>query len=327
MENKKQETTTPIKFVGPNQTGIEWLMDKLGPGLVARKSSFTNCFIFIMAAAVLSSLFFIFTRSGKSAPQYSSNAWPFNFQWYDTVTLFEKSIFSENGEDGILAYIFMNLPKKTSNSFLEIAEKSYKFSNVQYLMKKGWKGCSLKQLNSDLKTEENVLSLLGRCENLPKDGKVDVLSLHLHGYDFWILKSLLSKGKILPSVIVQEVNSHWDPITHNKTVAWNQPESQFKKGDFYGANLGAFVNLLKAHNYKLVYCERSGAHCFFVNENILPIDARTGGRLEINSLIENHFKPANIGKVGKRLVAAGTNSLGDDVVVLDKNSNAIPIDE
>jgi hypothetical protein len=206
----------------------------------------------------------------------------------------ECRVFSQNGEDGILLYIF-SLIGTTNKKCIEIcASNGLQCNTANLIINHGWIGLLFDGQKEFIEqgqqyysscldtlifpprfvhawvTAENVNSLI--AENGVR-GEIDLLSLDMDGIDYWVLKAI---DVISPRVIVLEYNNLWGP-EKAVTVPY-RPD--FKAGFegiygvYSGASLMAFVKLLKVKGYRLVGCERYGYNAFFVKngigEDILP---------------------------------------------------------
>jgi galactose mutarotase-like enzyme len=63
---------------------------------------------------------------------------------------------------------------------------------------------------------------------------------------------------------VLEYNARF-PVGAEWVMPYN-PDHHWQGGDFFGASLTSFVNLLNANDYKLVACSVQGSNAFFVNQ-------------------------------------------------------------
>jgi len=70
----------------------------------------------------------------KESPQFEQMKKEFN------INFFEKKIFSQNGEDGIIDFIFSQI-STTNKFFVEFGVKDGMVCNTRYLLEeKGWRG-------------------------------------------------------------------------------------------------------------------------------------------------------------------------------------------
>lgn len=202
--------------------------------------------------------------------------------------------YSQNGEDGILLYIFA-LIGTTNKQCVEIcAGDGIECNTANLIITHGWSGLLV---DGSMENIERARRFYSECrdtlvwppqvvrawvtvENVNQlvaehgfRGEIDLLSLDLDGIDYWVWKAL---DEVQPRVVVLEYNDLWGP---DKAVTipyrWNF-RATFPGGvaDYVGASLNAFVKLGKCKGYRLVGCERLGFNAFFVRtgigEELLP---------------------------------------------------------
>jgi hypothetical protein len=110
-------------------------------------------------------------------------------------------------------------------------------------------------------------------------GEVDVLSLDIDSYDYWVLDAL---HVCSPRVLITEYNAAFGG-TRAVTIPYPQPLQGTPKG-YHGASLGALVLAARRKGYRLVLCDESGVNAFFVRHDLAP---------ELPELpLERAFKPA-----------------------------------
>jgi hypothetical protein len=180
------------------------------------------------------------------------------------INLFEKKIYSQNGEDGIIQAIFKKIGT-TNKYFVEFGVENGKECNTRYLMEKnGWKGLLMdeknenKNVKKEFITAENVNELFKKY-GVPKE--FDLLSIDVDGNDYWIWRAL--GGAWRPRVVVIEYNSKYKPP---KSVSIEyEPNFQWDGTDYIGASLSALAKLGEEKGYKLVGCDNTGLNAFFVN--------------------------------------------------------------
>lgn len=194
---------------------------------------------------------------------------------------FEFQVFSQNGEDGIIAEIF-NRIGCTNKTFLEIGVGNGLENNTVYLLLQGWKGYwidgdkgSIKFIHGHFREEirdkklfvkeaivtvENVSSLISEVAGL----NIDLLSLDIDRNTYWTLEQVLQT--VSPRVIVVEYNGLFPPTTDWK-VEYN-PDLVWKGSSYSGASLKAYEVLCQRFGYSLVGCEICGVNSFFVKNEL-----------------------------------------------------------
>ncbi|MEN8846014.1 MAG: hypothetical protein ABF261_07040 [Candidatus Arcticimaribacter sp.] len=143
---------------------------------------------------------------------------------------YNKNIYSQNGEDGIIEELFNRLNIKNGWVCEFGATNGIHFSNTFNLVKKGFNSVMIegdaKRYQSLLKTAKNhkniipINSYIGYEENLlddilqqveiPKD--FDLLSIDIDSYDYYVWKSI---EKYSPKLVVIEINSTVNPYNEN----------------------------------------------------------------------------------------------------------------
>lgn len=192
--------------------------------------------------------------------------------------------FSQNGEDGILHYIF-SLIGTTDKRAVEIcAGDGIECNTANLIINHGWYGllvdgnCSQVEKGREFYanyqdtfiwppafveawvTTENVNALL---TEQGFSGEIDLLSLDMDGVDYWIWKGITG---ICPRVVVVEYQDGWGP-EKSVTVEY-QANFQSAIIGSAGASLAAFVKLGKEKGYRLVGCQRYGFNAFFIRNDI-----------------------------------------------------------
>jgi hypothetical protein len=201
---------------------------------------------------------------------------------------------SQNGEDGILLYLF-TLAGHGSRRAVEIcAGDGIESNTANLVIHHDWDSLMLDgdaeliargedffrrhketnrigpKLAKGWITADNVNDILAQYGY---DTDIDLLSLDMDGVDYWILKAI----ELRPRVIVVEYNNRI-PADRFVTV---QYQADFAAaggawaGDgYFGASLGAFDKLLSARDYRLVGANRYNTNAFFLREDVLPSRAR-----------------------------------------------------
>lgn len=185
------------------------------------------------------------------------------------LSRFEKKVFSQNGEDGVLEKIFQEVGT-TDRYFVEFGTGDGTECNTRYLREaKGWAGLLLDykygnpliNLHQCLITAENICEIF-RTHQVPHE--FDLLSVDIDGNDFYVLKEILSSYS--PRVIVAEYNS-WFEI-QDKMIPYH-PMFRSDATNYWGASITALYNLASRRGYSLIYAEDKGVNVFFVRNDVL----------------------------------------------------------
>jgi hypothetical protein len=186
------------------------------------------------------------------------------------LSQYEKSLFSQNGEDGVLVKLFQ-LIEPSSRFCVEFgADDGITNSNTYLFRLQGWNCLLLDRKNENLKlnlysafiTAENITQLFDRYK-VPYN--LDFLSIDVDFNDFHIWKALDNKYR--PAVVLIEYNGTHPP--DQDKVAKYQPYFSGDGTNYYGASILALYNLGRSKGYSLVYAEQAGVNLFFVRDDIL----------------------------------------------------------
>jgi hypothetical protein len=200
----------------------------------------------------------------------------------------ELRVYSQNGEDGILLYLFALLGF-TDRRCLELcAGDGVSCNSANLIINHGFHGalfdgnekaiasgerfykrCRDTRLFPPLLckawiTRDNVNDLVRQAG---LEGPIDFFSLDMDGVDYWIWEAL---EVVQPRVVVVEFNNLW-PGDACVTVPYREDfAAQYHATgcDYAGASLGAFVKLAARKGYRLVGAQRYGFNAFFVREGL-----------------------------------------------------------
>ncbi len=197
---------------------------------------------------------------------------PSFFVFSDEIDLYnyEKSIYSRNGEDGILAKIFQTIDI-TSRFCVELgACDGVTGSNTYLLRLQGWNSLLIDRaysipeynLRKEFITAENMNVLLDKYL-VPKN--LDLLSMDIVYNTFYVWKAMDEKYK--PAVVVIAYNAMHLP-TEDKVVKY-RPYYCGDGSNYYGASILAFYHLGRSKGYSLIYADQSGGNLFFIRDDIL----------------------------------------------------------
>jgi hypothetical protein len=197
----------------------------------------------------------------------------------------EFTVYSQNGEDGILQYLLRTLAIP-SHTFVEFGVGNYRQANTRFLaINDHWSGLvmdsdadNVRQIHADpifwqinvravhaFVTRENINDLL-RANGFA--GEIGLLSIDIDGNDYWVFEAVT---EVSPAVVVIEYNSRFGP---NRAVSipydpafdrWRAHPS----GLYFGASLRAICNLARRRGYAFVGCNSFGVNAFFVRSDLL----------------------------------------------------------
>jgi hypothetical protein len=199
------------------------------------------------------------------------------YEGYDdgSLTRYEHRVFSQNGEDGVIAEILRRIGC-ANRWFVEFgAETGAEANCVTLADVAGWSGLFMEageDRSNELRrkyrayrkitaqrsfvTVDNIEELFAAA-GAPND--LDVLSIDVDGNDFWLWRALTNYR---PRLVVIEYNADFDP--RRSFVQDYDPERMWDGTVHYGASLGALEWLAETKGYRLVHTELSGNNAFFV---------------------------------------------------------------
>ncbi|NCG24504.1 MAG: hypothetical protein GWP47_10305 [Actinobacteria bacterium] len=212
---------------------------------------------------------------------------------------FERRVFSQNGEDGVLSEIF-NRIGTINESFVEFGCGNGIENNSLYLLHRDWHGLWIDG-DQDLVTsiekshhsfiepgQLRVLRSLVTAENIEDiflanevPAEPDLISIDIDGNDYWVWQAIEA---FRPRVLVVEYNAIWPP-----EMTWVQsyaPDRGWDGTSHHGAGLGALAKLGKKKGYRLVHCDLSGVNAFFVRDDL------AAGHFAEDSSAAAHYQPA-----------------------------------
>lgn len=198
------------------------------------------------------------------------------------LTGYELRVFSQNGEDGVLAEI-LRRASTAERWFVEFGVENGVQGNCVFLADvMDWSGLFMEAqqdafaelhkkyaANSAVRTRQafvgpdNIENLLAQA-GAPRE--LDVLSIDVDGNDYWVWEALSSYA---PRIVIIEYNSHW-PLDRRWVQPYD-PESGWLGTDHYGASLGALRALGEKKGYRLVHTELTGVNAFFVRADIQAV--------------------------------------------------------
>lgn len=206
----------------------------------------------------------------------------------DSIHDWETSIWSQNGEDGILLNVFSRIGA-TSRRFLEFGcGTGLECNSANLALGFGWSGLLLDanethvakariffadHLGADARrievragfvTPENINGLVR--EATPEGQDLDLLSIDVDSIDYWIWEAV--RG-FRPRVIVVEYNATFG-AERSVTVTPRQgfdPYTHHPSGFYHGASLAALRRLGDSRGYQLIGCDSAGVNAFFVRRD------------------------------------------------------------
>jgi hypothetical protein len=189
-------------------------------------------------------------------------------------------LWSQNEEDGIILAL-LDRAGTTNRRFVEIGSGRSGGNAAMLAHELGWSGLmidSVPRAIDSLKarfahnpgvvgvvafvTPENVNQLL---TDHGFAGEVDLLSIDIDSYDYWVLEALTACS---PRVLVVEYNASFGS-TRAVTIPRDQSLDAAPK-EYRGASLAALEKAARRKGYRLVVCDPSGVNAFFLRHDVAP---------------------------------------------------------
>lgn len=193
---------------------------------------------------------------------------------------FEKRIYSQNGEDGIIDHIFKTIgtTNKIAVEFGVSAGGGGIQTNTRYIAEQGWKtfwydiedakdippNCTFKKT---FLTKENIEEVF-KNSSIPIE--FDLLSIDVDGNDYHLRQALKSYN---PRVYIMEYNGYFNS-TCNYIMEYNE-NYRWRGQRNFGASLFAYTKQANELGYDLIYCESRGVNAFFIRKDLNVFGSKT----------------------------------------------------
>ncbi|MGB6414921.1 MAG: hypothetical protein WBD57_14945 [Candidatus Cybelea sp.] len=231
---------------------------------------------------------------------------------------YEQSVYSQQGEDGILREIFLRVGPG-DRYFVEFGVEDGAQCNTALLAGRyGWSGLYIEAddahvvrlrdrwakrpnitVDHSFITTDNIAAIFARNQ-VPRD--FDLLSIDVDGNDYWLWKALGDYG---PRVPVIEYNSAYPPprcwiMAYNAGHTWDGTTH-------FGASLSALARLGSQRGYVLLATDSRGVNAFFLRRDLL----QQSGLLAATP--EESYHPPRYGMLGVRHSFRSGSFVEDDV--------------
>jgi hypothetical protein len=200
----------------------------------------------------------------------------------------EFRAFSQNGEDGVLLFVFGLLGMGERRCVEICAGDGVQCNTANLIVNHGWNGLLFDGDEELLQLGRAFYSRLGDTFSYPPklvsawinrdnvnelieangfDGPIDLLSLDLDGMDYWIWEAI---EVVQPRVVIAEIQCIWG-ADRAVTVPYSenfQTQLTSHFGVYSGASLPAFVKLARRKGYRLVGVQRLGFNAVFIQSGV-----------------------------------------------------------
>lgn len=234
------------------------------------------------------------------------------------LNMYEQQVYSQNGEDGIIAEIFRRIGTK-NKFFVEFGVGDGLENNTAYLLLKNWTGYwidgnkesvnRIKQrfslainkkillIDYAFVTAESIEALFKKV-NVPEE--FDLLSIDINGNDYWVWKAI---ENYRPRVVIIEYNAIFPPDV--ELVIKYNPKFVGNETCYFGASLKSLEILGSKKGYKLVGCDFRGVNAFFVREDLVK------DKFLEPFTAENHYEPYRSHYLGTKIDHPRPFAFGD----------------
>jgi hypothetical protein len=204
------------------------------------------------------------------------------------INNFEKRVYSQNGEDGIIEIIFDKIGT-TNKYFVEFGVEDGRECNTKNLRENfGWKGLMMDGngynnplIKKEFITAENINHLFKKY-NVPIN--FDLLSIDIDFNDYYVWRAI---KKYNPRVVLIEYNSSI-PYNLSKVVKY-EPLRMWDGTNYFGASIKTLYLLGKSKGYALIACDSNGSNAFFIKKELIKNNF-------LNKKLKDIYKPPNWGK-------------------------------
>ena len=196
------------------------------------------------------------------------------------ITARRFGLWSQNEEDGIILALLEHAGI-TDRRFVEIGSGQSGGNAALLAYECGWAGlmidivpAAIDQLRIRFGHNPGVVGVVAAVspENINQlvtehgfTGEVDLLSIDIDSYDYWVLEALTV---VSPRVLVVEYNARLGAeraVTIPKHAVLEQIPKVHR-----GASLAALEKLPRGKRYRLVVCDQTGTNAFFLRDDVAP---------------------------------------------------------
>src|SRR5688572_7773809 len=189
-------------------------------------------------------------------------------------------LWSQNEEDGIIVAL-LEYAGVTDRRFVEIGSGRSGGNAALLAYECGWSGLmidivpeAIESLRDRFSHNPGVVGVAAAVspENINQilsahgfTGEVDLLSIDIDSYDYWVLEAL---SVVSPRLLVVEYNAGLGAeraVTIPKHAALDDIPRTYR-----GASLAALEKLARQKHYRLVVCDPTGTNAFFLRDDVAP---------------------------------------------------------
>jgi hypothetical protein len=195
------------------------------------------------------------------------------------LTAYERSVSSQNGEDGVIAEVLRRIGPGR-REFVEFGvEHGVEGNCVALADRCGWSGLFLEA------DEAKASGLAWKYRDNPRvrtaqarvtaetidalfashgvSAEPDIVSIDVDGNDLWLWRALTHAR---PRVVIIEYNASLDPS--RPLVQPYDPDWRWGGTDYFGASLAALEVVGREKGYSLIHTELAGVNAFFIRGDL-----------------------------------------------------------
>jgi len=197
----------------------------------------------------------------------------------DDINSYDRRVYSQNGEDGIIAEIFARVPP-TRHYFAEFgAQDGMECNAANLARRRGWSGF---MIEADPQTAQRLarnyrllpvhtvqafvdrdnIAGLFQASGVPQD--LDLLSIDIDGNDYWVWEAL---AIYRASLVVIEYNPTYPPPV--RWIMSYNAEHRWDGTTYQGASLSSLAALAERLGYSLLGTDRNGVNAFFLRNDLV----------------------------------------------------------
>jgi len=198
------------------------------------------------------------------------------------INSFEKKVFSQNGEDGVIEEIFSRIGT-VNRFFVEFGvEDGMECLTRNLWVHHGWSGVLMEgspfhyqnlvnniapypevRVSRQFVTPDNIGHLF---QEMAVPVEFDFLSIDIDGNDYWVWQAL---DAYQPRVVVIEYNASYPP-PQNMVIPY-QEDFCWDGTSYFGASLCSLTTLGKKLGYALIGTDSRGVNAFFLRKDLLEL--------------------------------------------------------
>jgi hypothetical protein len=189
------------------------------------------------------------------------------------LTPYEFRVFSQNGEDGIIAELVRRIGVGCPRTFVEFGAGAGRSGNCVFLADAlAWEGLFIEPAADDFAQLSRKYGYTDRVRTMPEfvtpDNlddlieragltQIGVMSIDVDGNDYYIWQALRTR----PAIVVIEYNGN---LPLDRILVQPFADAPWDGTTYYGSSLAALTALGKQLGYSLVHTELTGTNAFFV---------------------------------------------------------------